>query len=429
MSVSRKIEKSIVFLGGEGVGKTQILKRLEGNIFEEHYSATIGASLSRLPCRTDDLQFRLSVCDTAGQKRFASLTQWYLKNKHGYVFVVDGSRRLHEEKSNSTLQSQYAVLKFLKQKTDENLQQEFAKNSSSVSSNKKPFFILVVNKIDIEPQLLLDTDIDILVKEFGFDAVVNFSAKNFTRKDALKPGSLLSVIANHSAKQERIEHKEDKETCIRSVNSILNPIASYFSPQSRVKTHSSDEVHSCGDDFASYLKSAQERIIDDIRKDIITEKEAALIANQLSDLSLMVANCTVTADDVDKFYKKIKTPVAKSARLGRIIGAIIGVILGIAFGLIAGAMIGALTGPGAALTALGGGATGAVVGAAMGASLGASLGGAFSAYLGGRLSIWRHPLSSIEKSARQLATVLELKPAASPSPAQQLGRPGAGVDS
>ena len=56
----------VIMLGDPGVGKTNILRRYMGEIFQCHYPATIGVDFVRKSIKTDSQEYKIDIWDTSG---------------------------------------------------------------------------------------------------------------------------------------------------------------------------------------------------------------------------------------------------------------------------------------------------------------------------------------------------------------------------
>ncbi|GFS88711.1 ras-related protein RabJ [Nephila pilipes] len=82
-------EAKVVILGAQGVGKTSVIYRYVGHIFEQHTSPTIGASFFSCRIRIDDQDLELLIWDTAGQERFRSMAPMYYRNANAAILMYD----------------------------------------------------------------------------------------------------------------------------------------------------------------------------------------------------------------------------------------------------------------------------------------------------------------------------------------------------
>ncbi|GFS42348.1 ras-related protein Rab-21 [Trichonephila clavipes] len=82
-------EAKVVILGAQGVGKTSVIHRYVGHMFEQHTSPTIGASFFSCKIRIDDQDLELLIWDTAGQERFRSMAPMYYRNANAAILMYD----------------------------------------------------------------------------------------------------------------------------------------------------------------------------------------------------------------------------------------------------------------------------------------------------------------------------------------------------
>ncbi len=91
---SEKIElqKKVVLLGNTEVGKTSIFNRvISGNYFEEGVSSSSAYFRSKVivPQSHPNVTLKINLWDTAGQEKFHSLTEMYIREAHGVLIVYD----------------------------------------------------------------------------------------------------------------------------------------------------------------------------------------------------------------------------------------------------------------------------------------------------------------------------------------------------
>ena len=79
----------IIFLGETSVGKSSIIKRYITGNFEELFISTIGADFFDKTISINDTKITLEIMDTCGQERYKSLSQNYIRNADGIIFVFD----------------------------------------------------------------------------------------------------------------------------------------------------------------------------------------------------------------------------------------------------------------------------------------------------------------------------------------------------
>ncbi|XP_034941796.1 ras-related protein RABF2b [Chelonus insularis] len=83
------IEGKLVVLGSQGVGKTSMITRYAGKLFDQHISPTIGASFFTCNININDARIKLQVWDTAGQERFRSMAPMYYRKANAALIVFD----------------------------------------------------------------------------------------------------------------------------------------------------------------------------------------------------------------------------------------------------------------------------------------------------------------------------------------------------
>ena len=80
----------IILLGASGVGKSQILNRLNGNDWNPSLASTIGVEfLGRVFTLPNGVKIKAQIWDTAGQEKFASMMSTYYRSSKGCVLVYD----------------------------------------------------------------------------------------------------------------------------------------------------------------------------------------------------------------------------------------------------------------------------------------------------------------------------------------------------
>ena len=92
MSIEQKPEINeikILLLGESNVGKTSIFTRFIDKKFESNNSSTIGVDFEVKAFEYKGKKYLIKLFDTAGQERFRSITQTYLRMGEAYFFVFD----------------------------------------------------------------------------------------------------------------------------------------------------------------------------------------------------------------------------------------------------------------------------------------------------------------------------------------------------
>ena len=80
----------VVLLGSSGVGKSNLLSRLNGKGFSEEFRSTIGVEfLTKIIEVDDDVKVKAQIWDTAGQERFSQMMGTYYRNAKGALLVYD----------------------------------------------------------------------------------------------------------------------------------------------------------------------------------------------------------------------------------------------------------------------------------------------------------------------------------------------------
>ena len=87
------IKKKMCMLGASGVGKTSLVARFVRSLFSEKYLTTVGVKVDKKTVVANGVECDLMVWDLAGEDEFVTVQMSYLRNTHGYLLVVDGTRR------------------------------------------------------------------------------------------------------------------------------------------------------------------------------------------------------------------------------------------------------------------------------------------------------------------------------------------------
>ena len=78
----------IVLLGGNYVGKSNLLRRFVNNTYDKLSSVTIGVNLEIRTIQLAGKTIQLQVRDTPGHEEFRSLILPWFKNAHGFFILV-----------------------------------------------------------------------------------------------------------------------------------------------------------------------------------------------------------------------------------------------------------------------------------------------------------------------------------------------------
>jgi small GTP-binding protein len=87
------ISKKVALLGSHAVGKTSLISRFVTREFPTEYLTTIGLRVDQKMVELPECQVELIIWDIAGQDDPVRIPQYYLNGAHGYIFVVDLSRK------------------------------------------------------------------------------------------------------------------------------------------------------------------------------------------------------------------------------------------------------------------------------------------------------------------------------------------------
>mmetsp|Transcript_22953 Transcript_22953/g.35354 ORF Transcript_22953/g.35354 Transcript_22953/m.35354 type:complete len:271 (-) Transcript_22953:175-987(-) len=88
---TRATRYKVIFLGDEGVGKTQLISRISKNEFDEAYNSTIG--IDYCPVDVEEYNVKLQLWDMAAHNRFHCLVPSYIADAAAVVIVYDVTRR------------------------------------------------------------------------------------------------------------------------------------------------------------------------------------------------------------------------------------------------------------------------------------------------------------------------------------------------
>jgi hypothetical protein len=87
------LQKKICMLGSFSVGKSSLLRRFVKNMFDEQYHTSIGVKVDKKVVNVSGEDLTLVLWDIYGEDTFQKMRMSYLRGMHGYVLVVDGTRR------------------------------------------------------------------------------------------------------------------------------------------------------------------------------------------------------------------------------------------------------------------------------------------------------------------------------------------------
>lgn len=94
-----EFKKKICMLGSFSVGKTSLVRRYVESQYDERYHTTVGVKVDKKTISFGDHQVMMALWDLSGEDAFQKLKMEYLRGSHGYLLVVDGTRRATLEKA------------------------------------------------------------------------------------------------------------------------------------------------------------------------------------------------------------------------------------------------------------------------------------------------------------------------------------------
>ena len=123
----KKFEVHLITLGDSAVGKTSLISRYNGDTFKSYYVSTHGvdSQYKKIKLQNGE-EINVKITDTAGQERYRSIAQNYIKKANGILLVYDITNK-------ESFQNVFMWGKEIKDK----------------SEDSKPI-ILIGNKMDLE---------------------------------------------------------------------------------------------------------------------------------------------------------------------------------------------------------------------------------------------------------------------------------------
>ena len=81
----------VVLVGGEAVGKTNLMNRFKHSSFQDKYVATdtVSESSQDIQLQTSDHAVQLMLQDVPGNEKFVMLNRMYIRDTHAAVVVYD----------------------------------------------------------------------------------------------------------------------------------------------------------------------------------------------------------------------------------------------------------------------------------------------------------------------------------------------------
>lgn len=123
------LEFKVVMVGTVSVGKTSIASRYVKDSYRDVTNSTFGAAYSWRKERLEDKEIKISLWDTAGMEQFHALVPMYFRETNAVLLVVDAMRDGSDDEALMWLE-------------------RIKQNAPSEAQ-----IFLVVNKIDVEPEL------------------------------------------------------------------------------------------------------------------------------------------------------------------------------------------------------------------------------------------------------------------------------------
>jgi len=169
---ARPLYNRVVVIGPSGVGKTNLVKAMVGQLFDEKYSETIGADFYQATTTIRDLT--LQIWDTAGNKQFQSFSTLYFSGAAVVLICYDVA-------DPASLDLVDTFVSEAKQQTD--------------NSPSKPEFLLVGLKSDADAEaeaeaVVTDEQRAAKAKELGLC---------FFGETSAKKGTNIQELVNHIA--------------------------------------------------------------------------------------------------------------------------------------------------------------------------------------------------------------------------------------
>ena len=87
MFLDNKINIKLIILGDSGVGKSSIIQRYYSDSFNENLQITLKANFLEKEIIINNQKINLELWDTAGQEKYRSLTQIFVKNSKIIIFA------------------------------------------------------------------------------------------------------------------------------------------------------------------------------------------------------------------------------------------------------------------------------------------------------------------------------------------------------
>ena len=89
----KKCNVNLITLGDTTVGKSSLIYRYIDDIFNENLLPTIGIDFKTINIKiSEDEEIGVRIFDTAGQERYKTISNNYIKNADGILFIYDITR-------------------------------------------------------------------------------------------------------------------------------------------------------------------------------------------------------------------------------------------------------------------------------------------------------------------------------------------------
>ena len=103
--------KKICLIGDFAVGKTSLVARFVNHTFSDKYLTTVGVSIkTKVVEQGDGESVKLIIWDVAGEDRFSSAAERYLRGANGLLVVADGTRAETLEAADNLTKKTHAML-------------------------------------------------------------------------------------------------------------------------------------------------------------------------------------------------------------------------------------------------------------------------------------------------------------------------------
>ncbi len=379
----------VVLFGPAASGKSQILNQIINGKFDSRYVETDGVdsgkkNITTIAANEKEQIVRLDIWDLSGHERYRNLVTAYFRGIDAAVFVLDSTKTLAEQNVAGFYED------FKKFAPDEVIP------------------LIVINKKDLaDEQKLTDEDVRKIRKTIGLDErdashEICVSAKTQDGIDDLS--TLIAKVSiecrlkntDEMARLTNIAESKSQSATLPAedtgITLAFRDAEAMFS--SECKVFKNLQTRDGGRAFRTYLENAGLGISDDFKQGKIEKSEALKIATTAKKLAAKVADCTVTADcaELNAFRKAVQAYMTRSSQFRLTVGGILRAIGRVILGAVVGAKLGSSLGS---------------IGLVAGAVGGAALSGPIYGRVHNKATLWRHPLSAMERAANQVAATLK----------------------